>query len=564
MKYRFFTLLAFIVILFAACDRKKKDKPAPAVTDIKEKFQEFHPEEFKEEDNITPRDFSIDTSNSYSSIFFDSSALVKYLSDNKIDRAVGSRMTSFYNARNYQFSWFSSDGPTEQARGFWNMHNYLTTYENGKVLIDSSLQKRMDVYVADDDTSTKWTSKDKLLLNTELKMTQHYIMFALLNYDKGFVERKELESFVPVKKDSVPALVTSLLNGENLDKKYYDSVNPSYKKLKDELAKYVEIQKAGGWPKINADAKTLAATDTSKFIAVLKEHLFITGDLATKDTTPFFTAELDSAIRIFQVRHGYKPTGKLTDSQIRDMNVSADKRITQILINLGRTQWLVAEPAGKLITVNIPEFILHVKDGKEKVFDMVVVVGKQGSKTTMFTGNLNTIVFSPYWNVPYSISKKEIAPGIRRSGNAYLARQNMEVVGTWGNGIPRVRQKPGGNNSLGRVKFLFPNSYDIYFHDTPSKSLFKNDKRAYSHGCIRLSDPVKMANYLLQGDTAWTAPKIDSAMHMSKEKYVKVKPAVPVLITYYTAWVDDDGLLHFADDIYGHDKDLTAKMFTKK
>jgi len=563
MKLKISTLFIIIASTLFSCSNPNKDEKTPKVVAVEKKFEEFHPEEYKAEDNITPRDYSIDTTNSYSRIFFDSSSLVKYLVDNKIDPSVGSRMISFYNARNYQFSWFSKDGPTEQARGFWNMHSYLTTYANGKSLIDSLLQKRMDNYVADDDTATRWTAKDPVLLNTELKMTHHYIMFALLNYDKGFVERKELESFIPAKKENPDSLVNDLLDAENQDKIYYEGVNPSYKKLKEQLKKYVAIQKEGGWPKISVNAKELAATDTSRQIAVLKRHLFITGDMPAEDSTEFFTANLDSAIRTFQVRHGYKPTGKLTDNQLKDMNVPVEKRISQILINLSRTQWLVSEPEGKLITVNIPEFILHVKDGKTKVFDMVVVVGKQGSKTTMFTGNLNTVVFSPYWNVPYSISKKEIAPGIARSGNAYLARQNMEVVGSWGNGIPRVRQKPGGNNSLGRVKFLFPNSYDIYFHDTPSKGLFKNDKRAYSHGCIRLSEPAKMANYLLQSDTAWNAEKIDSAMHLNKEKYVRIKPAVPVLITYYTAWVDDEGLLHFADDIYGHDKDLTAKMFKK-
>lgn len=564
MKYFFFILFIAAAVIFSSCKKKKKDIIVKPVATLDKKFQQFDPQNFDNEANISPRDFSIDTTNSFSRLFFDSMQLVKFIADQKLDPSIGTRMTSFYNTRNYQYAWFSDDGPTEQARGFWNLHSYLTTYENGKVLIDSTLQKRMDRYVADLDTSTKWMGHDATLNNTELKLTQHYIMFALLNYDKGYVERKELEGFIPSKKKQPSVLMDSLISNTSQDKKYYDSLNSSYRLLRAELAKYATIQSNGGWPKLNMNAKQLAAADSTQSIVLLKKHLSITGDLAIADTTMFFNDALDSAIRIFQVRHGYKPTGKLTDGQIRDLNVPVEKRIEQIMINLGRAQWLINEPAGKLITVNIPEFILHVNDGKTKLFDMVVVVGKQGSKTTIFTGNLNTIVFSPYWNVPYSISKNEVAPGIRRSGNAYLERQNMEVVGSWGSGIPRVRQKPGGNNSLGRVKFLFPNSYDIYFHDTPSKGLFKNDKRAYSHGCIRLSEPKKMAEYLLQSDTAWTADKIDTAMNMTKEKYVRVRPAVPVLITYYTAWVDANGLLHFADDIYGHDKDMAKKMFAKK
>ena len=138
----------------------------------------------------------------------------------------------------------------------------------------------------------------------------------------------------------------------------------------------------------------------------------------------------------------------------------------------------------------------------------------------------------------------------------------MEITGKAG-GLPVIRQLPGKDNALGKVKFLFPNSFNIYFHDTPAKSLFEQDKRAYSHGCIRLSEPFKLLNYLLKDDKDWDQAHIDSALNTGDEKFVKLKHPVPVLITYYTAWVDDNGALHFADDIYGHDKAATAKMFTK-
>lgn len=229
---------------------------------------------------------------------------------------------------------------------------------------------------------------------------------------------------------------------------------------------------------------------------------------------------------------------------------------------MGRMQWMINEPKGQMIVVNIPEFILHVKDGAKKVFDMNVVVGKEGHNTMMFTGNLNQVVFSPYWNLPESIVKKEILPAMERNPN-YLASHHMEITGNEG-GLPVIRQLPGDDNSLGKVKFLFPNSFNIYFHDTPAKSLFDKDKRAYSHGCIRLSDPEKMANYVLKDNTEWSPESINSAMNSQEEKYVKLKNPIPVLITYYTAWVDENNLLHFADDIYGHDKAVIEKMFTVK
>jgi murein L,D-transpeptidase YcbB/YkuD len=214
---------------------------------------------------------------------------------------------------------------------------------------------------------------------------------------------------------------------------------------------------------------------------------------------------------------------------------------------------------GKLIMVNIPEFVLHVFEGKNKVFDMNVVVGKEGHNTTIFTGNLNQVVFSPYWNVTANIVKNEILPAMKKDPN-YLSRNNMEQVGI-SNGLPTIRQLPGPQNSLGKVKFLFPNSFDIYFHDTPSKNLFNSDRRAYSHGCIRLSDPSKMAAYVLQDQKEWTPERIDEAMNSGQEQYVKVKNPIPVLITYYTAWVDEAGVLNFRDDIYKHDVNVLKKMF---
>jgi murein L,D-transpeptidase YcbB/YkuD len=152
-------------------------------------------------------------------------------------------------------------------------------------------------------------------------------------------------------------------------------------------------------------------------------------------------------------------------------------------------------------------------------------------------------------------------PSIEKNPD-YLEKENMEVIGEK-DGLPEIRQKPGEKNALGKVKFLFPNSFNIYFHDTPSKSLFAKDKRAFSHGCIRLSDPERMATYLLRNQPEWTAAKIEEAMTRGEEKFVKLKKSVPVLIAYYTAWVDEAGQLNFREDIYGHDAQLAKKMFTK-
>ncbi len=294
-------------------------------------------------------------------------------------------------------------------------------------------------------------------------------------------------------------------------------------------------------------------------IATIKKRLAITGDLAGNDSSSVFDDTLVAAIKNFQARHGYTATGKISDSLIREMNVPVTKRIEQIIMNMERMRWMVARDSGNLIVVNIPEFELHVYEGNKKAFDMDVVVGKEGHNTMMFNGDLNQVVFSPYWNVPPNIVKKEILPELDKDKN-YLEKQNMEVTGEE-EGLPVIRQLPGEKNALGKVKFLFPNSFNIYFHDTPAKSLFEKDKRAYSHGCIRLREPEKMADYVLRNQPEWTSEKIEDAMNAGKEKFVKVKDPIPVLITYYTAWVDENGQLNFREDIYGHDSDLATKMF---
>lgn len=510
----------------------------------------------KEEKNISTRDYSITKENSYSDLFLDTTALANFITENKIADSISRRLRSFYNTRNYQFAWFSSDGLTEQARGFWNLHDYVTTYDADTTLKDKKLQKRMDRLIAEDDLSAS-ASKD--FINTELTLTQHFIMYMLNNYDKGYVKRKEMERFVPRKKENPIVLADSLMNKKHKDDKYFEDVNQSYKGLKDHLSRYLEIAKKGGWPRIDSFNKKWKKGYSSPAIAAIKKRLAATGDLAANDTSQFFTDTLSTAIKNFQSRHGYTATGTLSDTIIKEMNVPVEKRIQQLLMNMDRMRWLANEPTGNLIVVNIPEFVLHVYEGKQKVFDIDVVVGKEGHNTMMFNGDLNQVVFSPYWNVPPSIVAKEILPSMNKNSN-YLAKENMEITGD-NDGLPVIRQRPGPGNALGKVKFLFPNSFNIYLHDTPSKSLFNKDRRAYSHGCIRVREPEKLANYVLRNQPEWTPEKISEAMNSGNEKYIRVKDPIPVVITYYTAWVDESGRLNFRGDIYGHDEKLARKMF---
>jgi len=508
--------------------------------------------------NVSKRDYSINRANSYSNLFLDSNTVEKYIAEKKLSDSVGRRIRSFYNTRNYQFAWFSSDGLTEQALGFWNLHDYVTTYNNDTTLRDKALQRRMDNLIAEENLSV--SASNKSFINIEIQLTQHFILYMLNNYEKGYVKRKEMERFIPFKKEDVMKVADSLLNKKHKDNKYFEDVNQPFKLLKEQLASYYTIAEKGGWQQITTNKKTIKKGASDSVIALIKRRLQITGDMAGSDTSKVFNDTLENGVKNFQARMGYKPDGIITAQLIKDMNVPVQKRLAQVLMNMGRMRWMPTTPTGQLIVVNIPEFVLHVYEGKNKAFDMNVVVGKEGHNTMMFSGDLNQIVFSPYWNVPPSIVEKEILPKLV-SNPDYLASQDMEQIGTE-DGLPKIRQLPGDQNSLGRVKFLFPNSFNIYFHDTPAKSLFEKDKRAYSHGCIRLAEPEKMATYLLKDNPEWTPERITEAMYSGNEKYVKLKKPVPVVITYYTAWVDDNGRLNFRDDIYNHDQKLAEKMFT--
>ena len=326
--------------------------------------------------------------------------------------------------------------------------------------------------------------------------------------------------------------------------------------MREQLKRYDAIQKQGGWKPLAPMQKKYSEGDSLADIRQIKHRLFMTGDLKNDDTSLVFNDDMSKAVKNFQYRYGIKTDGTIGGNTLSEMNRPVDFRIRQILVNMERLRWVPAQPDEDYILVNIPAFQLYAYEKGKLAFKMNVVVGSTQNSTVIFTGKLKHVVFSPYWNVPPSIVNKEVLPGIKKNPN-YLANHNME----WNGG--HVRQKPGIKNSLGLVKFLFPNSYNIYLHDTPSKSLFTEDKRAFSHGCIRVSEPKKLARWILRNEPAWTDSTIEKAMHSGKEKYVNVKQDVQVFIGYFTAFVDGKDNMNFRDDIYGHDKRLAEKMFGK-
>jgi len=456
-------------------------------------------------------------------------------------------MRDFYNMRNFQFAWFDSKGLTEQALGFRSLYKYSTDSVN------KQLDQRLDALLIRDNSVS---ATDPSIVKIEFQLTRRFVQFLLDAQNDKNIHAHNLETFVPIKKQSMMELADSILSNKNKDIDNYASVNPLYSGLKDELEKYVAIAKKGGWDTISITKTKFVLGKNFPELLKYKRRLAATGEFTAQDTTSTFTPELEAAIKEYQETHGITPDGKITTPLTKSLSVTVNKRIQQLLINMERMHWLPVKREGKLVMVNIPEFMLHVSDGNSHVQHMPVVVGKEGHTTVMFSDDIEQIVFSPYWNIPPSIARDEIMPAIQKNPN-YLSQHNMETVSGGG-----IRQRPGPDNSLGRVKFLFPNSFNIYLHDTPSKSLFEKDRRSYSHGCIRIADPVWMANYLLENSPEWTPERIEEAMNSGVEKTVRLKNSVPVIITYYTAWIDENKKMNFREDIYGNDSAVAAKMFS--
>jgi L,D-transpeptidase YcbB len=552
MKFKITGILLALLFFAASCKNNDKAESQDNIGAI-ENVDEPVTDTAKEKRKVTARDYSITPSIAYNDIFLDSMAMENYIIARQLgDKKIARRIRSFYNARNYQYAWFSSGGVLEQTRFFWNQYDYAVSHLKDTAIANKGFFSTAENYLNQEKVTV--STKDAKLLNAEFGFTEHFIRYINSTYEKGYVKRKEQERFIPIKKTDPVALVDSLLGKKHSDEKYYEQVNDMYASLKKNLELYLSITKSGGWNIIPAFKGSLKKGDSLSTISLIKKRLQRTQDMAGADTSAVFNDTLELAVKSFQQRHGYKADGIISASLVKDMNVTARERLMQILLNMDRMRWMPQKPEGNLIIVNIPEFILHVYDGNKTVFDMVVVVGRVGNNTMMFNGDLNQINFSPYWNVPQSIIQKEIMPAIARNPN-YLASKNMEQIGGG------IRQRPGPGNALGKVKFIFPNSFNMYFHDTPSKSLFERDKRAFSHGCVRLSEPQKMAEWLLRNDPEWDKEKIIFAMNQTQEKVVKLKKAIPVFIIYYTAWVDNTGKLNFRDDVYEHDKMQLTKMF---
>ncbi len=494
------------------------------------------------------RDTTILPHMAYTSLNLDSLEVENYLLSDAKDKDITMRIRNFYNHRNYQYAWFDEEGLTEQGEAFWNLHQ-MQIEESDTSLSARRLHQNMELLLNED--SIILIARDKL--ETELDLTLHFFRY-LNSILQSRVSPEQMQWNIPRMKMSREAMLDSFLTNKNGD---WKPLNNSFYRLQDQLVKLTSIVKAGGWPQVQMKKGNFKPGSSGIEISSVKERLIASGDYSFSDTSEIYNPELEPVIKKLQRAYGLKESGIINMELVNRLNIPAMSRLKQIQINLERMKWMPL--VGDGVYVNIPEYRLHVFEKGSEVLAMNIIVGKAANRTVIFTDRIENIVFGPYWNVPSSIVRKEILPAIRRS-SSYLSRNNMEITG-YTNGLPVIRQRPGGDNALGKIKFVFPNRYNIYLHDTPAKTLFENDKRAFSHGCIRIQDPFALAKYLLRNEAQWTDEKIRAAMDNSANRWLKLPNPVKVYIVYFTAWVDSEALLNFRDDIYGHDKRMAGHFF---
>jgi L,D-transpeptidase YcbB len=352
---------------------------------------------------------------------------------------------------------------------------------------------------------------------------------------------------------------------------------PAYRRTIDALRHYLELVRHDDGQSLPMPQRSVKIGDAYMGMPRLVKVLSALGDLPAGGGTSglIFNSTLAEAVKHFQKRHGLEVNGTLDLPTVRELNVPLGRRILQLELTLERWRWLPHRFVQPPVVINIPEFRLHTDDEQfHWVLSMKVVVGRAyRHQTPVFASELKAVIFRPYWNVPISIQRAELLPQIDKNPS-YLVTHSYEIVDRNGNTVAAndagqeelrsgklaIRQKPGPENALGLIKFDFPNAHDVYMHGTPATELFSRSRRDFSHGCIRVEDPVALAAWVLREKPGWTTERIRSVMYGEKTIRVDLDKPIPVVVVYGTAVVMEDGEIRFFNDIYGQDVALERAL----
>ena len=488
---------------------------------------------------------------------------------------------TFYDDRNSEIAWTRDGKPTAEAKAFTkafqdaakkglNPEDYDASRWAGRV---DALSSNADDAVAQYDVAMTVAVMRYI---SDLRIgrinPQHF------NFDINAQEKKyDLPEFISdnaVDAEDVPKLIASV-----------EPDNTQYRATEEALGRYLELakqQQASGAQDLPTVTKAVSVNGMYAAAPALASRLELEGDLnanaleGSGGTT--YTATLAEGVKRYQQRHGITPDGRLTAQTVASMNVPLSQRVLQMQSSLERWRWLPNEYVNARLMVNLPEFVVRGYEDttpEHKLdFTMKVVVGKMVGEheTPVFAHMMKYLIFRPYWNVPVDIAKKELVPHIE-TNHGYLTTKNFEVTNAKGDvltdytahqvaqGGVMVREKPGPKNSLGLVKFMFPNQYDIYLHSTPATQLFDRTRRDFSHGCVRVQKPDELAAWVLQGqsdqDGEFDLDRVREEMNNGKDNHqVNLKTPIPIVIFYLTAIVGEDGRTDFFDDIYKYDEQM--------
>ena len=483
-------------------------------------------------------------------------------------------VVSFYESRGYRPAWTDDDEILPRGLSMLEAIGAANTEGLDRERYHFSTAREIAGLLAEDAVEDR---ELEYLGNLDIMLTENFLRLAQ-DLAAGTVDPEAAGLTWRIPRGEAPEseLLEAVTSGEG-PKAVLGGVRPSvpyYDRLVLALDRLRQIEEAGGWPEV-PEGESLAEGDSSPRVAALRARLMASDDpeetrLAREgiDRPTRFDPALASAVEHFQTRHTLHEDGALGPNTLAAINVPVDERMDAIRLNLDRWRWLPRDLGDRFILVNIAGFELEVVDGDSAIESMNVVVGKTANRTPVFQDTLEYMVVNPYWNVPTSIAEEEIVP-VAMEDPTFLARNNYELVydgqAVAPDQVPpealaeadfRIRQKPGPGNALGNVKFLFPNGYDIYLHDTPADHLFSQRTRAFSHGCIRVERPDDLARTLLAALSDRDPEEYASLRRNEGEQWVRFDHPLPVYILYFTAWVDEDGTLRFHQDIYDRDRTL--------
>ena len=484
-------------------------------------------------------------------------------------------LQDLYRTRAFQPAWVGHDGPLPQADALLNAirladREGLKPEEYHLIEIIALISE----WRSNQDNNIQFSVDRQIDLDFLFTDALVAYGFHLLN---GRVDPKRLDpDWLSYQRDLyLNDIIENVMATGNIEAVFQRLIphDPLYRNLKQTLDVYMNIARNGGWPIIPLPRSLKRKADYSHYLSLLQQRLLLTGDLypAESSSPHVYDEALKKAVRRFQKRHGLKADGMISLATLKEMNVPVDKRIQQITLNLERLRWLPEDIGNRYIFVNITDFELKVFQDDRVVMDMPIVVGKQKQRTSVFSGKMTYIELNPYWNIPKTIAAKEILPTVQKDPT-YLAKKRIKVIEyrrrqeqevdpaaiDWSKIHPdklrySFRQDFGPGNALGRIKFMFPNKFDIYLHDTPERHLFKRTQRTFSHGCIRIAQPIDLAEYLLKNENGWNRKKILAEIGKGKRQVLKLQYPIDVHILYLTTWTDHQGTVQFRNDIYQGD-----------